>query len=96
MVVGRDEQGSLQVLRRRSEEAPVELGTVKPMEEGKPIEGEVVSLRPRRDLPFVFDVKTELPAPPRLTNGGPPQVATDSYRAGWDAIWGPPDTRRLN
>jgi hypothetical protein len=76
------------VLRRRGEDAPVEFGTVRPLKEGKPIDGEVVSLRPRKGAPLVCDVKTELAAPRRPTSDGPPQVATDSYRRGWDAIWG--------
>ena len=46
----------------------------------------------RPDLPHVFDVKTELASPnaatPRATTAGPSQVATESYRKGWDAIWG--------
>lgn len=84
------------VLRRRSEDAPVELGTVRPMKEGEPIDGEVVKLRPRKDAPFAFDVKTVLPGRKaghgerRLTSDGPAQVATDDYRRGWDKIWGKP------
>jgi hypothetical protein len=92
-VYGKDERG-LHLLRRRSEEAPVEAAVVQPLSEGRPINGEVVSLRRRQDLPFLFDVKTELAGqPPRdeapaPTTDGPPQVATDSYRRGWDAVWG--------
>ena len=65
--------------------------------EGRPITGEVVSLRPRSDAPFVFDVKTEL-EPPKSHAGaeGPSQVATDSYREGWDKIWGRKRARTLN
>ena len=63
---------------------------IQPLAEGRPITGEVMSMQPREDFPFLFDVKTELEAPagPRATNG-PAQVATNSYRSGWDAIWGP-------
>lgn len=86
-----DDEG-YHLLRRRSEDAEVELGTIRPMREGKPVNGEVVSLRPRKDVPFVYDVKTELDVSqdqgPRLTSDGPPQVATEEYRRGWDAIWG--------
>jgi hypothetical protein len=90
MIVDRTEDNEgFQILRRRNEDAPVELGTMRPLREGKPIDGEVVSLRQRRDLPFLYDVKTELPDEARRTTGeGPPQVATDQYRRGWDAIWG--------
>jgi hypothetical protein len=78
------------ILRRRNENAPVEAGLLQPLVEGRPITGELISMRQREDMPFVYDVKSELPAPapePRLA-GGPSQVATDSYRKGWDAIWG--------
>jgi hypothetical protein len=84
-----EDRRGLQVLRRRGDDDSVEVGTVRPLEEGKPIEGEVVSLKPRADVPFVFDVKTHLPAPaPRPTADGPAQVATPAYRRGWDEIWG--------
>jgi len=57
--------------------------------EGKPIEGEVVSLTQRPEAPLLFDVKSELPDPrARATEDGPAQVATDAYRKGWDAVWG--------
>ena len=90
MIVDRteDNQG-FQILRRRHQDGPVELGTMRPLREGKPIDGEVVSLRQRRDLPFLYDVKTELETEPRRgTTDGPAQVASDDYRRGWDAIWG--------
>lgn len=99
MVVGRtDDQRGLRILRRRSEESPVELGELHPLQEGKPVNGELLSLKQRRELPFLFDVKTELAdphaearasaEPPRPAADGPPQVATDEYRRGWEAIWG--------
>ena len=82
-----DKQG-FHVLRRRGEDKEVEIGTVRPLREGKEIDGEVVSFRPRKDVPFVYDVRTELPARERPTSDGPAQVATDEYRRGWEAIWG--------
>jgi hypothetical protein len=91
MIVDRTEDNEgFQILRRRGEDAPVEMGTMRPLREGKPIDGEVVSLRQRRDLPFLYDVKTELSEPEsrRATSDGPAQVATEDYRRGWDAIWG--------
>jgi hypothetical protein len=90
MIVDRTEDNEgFQILRRRSEDAPVELGTMRPLREGKPIDGEVVSLRQRRDLPFLYDVKTEMADESRrATSDGPAQVATKEYRKGWDAIWG--------
>jgi hypothetical protein len=92
VICGRDEDG-VHILRRRSEDGPIEAGVAQPLVEGRPITGEVISLQRRDDIPFVFDVKTELAGPrgeePAATGDGPAQVATDSYRRGWDAIWGP-------
>lgn len=88
-VYGQGQNGT-HILRRRSETSPVEAGVLRPLREGKPIDGEVVSLTPRRDAPLLFDVKSELPDPhpTRAPGEGPVQVASDAYRKGWDAIWG--------
>jgi hypothetical protein len=90
-VFGKDERG-LHILRRRSEDAPVEAGVMEPLAEGRPITGEVISLKQRKDTPFLFDVKTVLEAQESsnetTSDGKPARVATDSYRKGWDAIWG--------
>ena len=92
VVFGKNEDG-VHILRRRDENAPLEAGLLQPLVEGKPITGELISMRRREDMPLVYDVKSELPAPgPR--SGGPSQVATDSYRKGWDAIWGGRDRSR--
>jgi hypothetical protein len=89
VAVGKDEHG-IHILRRRSEDAAIEAGVVQPLAEGQPIRGEVISLRQRGETPLVFDVKTELadPQAQARATSGPSQVATDSYRKGWDAIWG--------
>lgn len=87
-IVGKDEHGT-HIVRRRSEEAPLEAGLLRPLREGKPIEGEVVSLTPRQDVPLLFDVKSELPDPHgRVPHDGPAQVASEAYRRGWEAIYG--------
>ncbi|HEX4403196.1 MAG TPA: hypothetical protein VH560_00095 [Polyangia bacterium] len=82
------------VLRRRAGSAAVEAATVRPLREGHNITGEVVHLEQRQEAPFLFDCETdeELSAvasaqSPRVAVG-PPQVASDEYRRGWDAIWG--------
>src|SRR5262249_46985396 len=104
LVFGKNEQG-IHILRRRDENAPIEAGLLQPLVEGRPITGELISMRRREDLPFLYDVKSELAArdadadaEPRAAGAGPSQVATDSYRKGWDAIFGPdgPDHRHLN
>ena len=87
LICGKNEDG-VHILRRRDENAPVEAGLLQPLVEGKPITGELITMRQREDMPFLYDVKSELPAPEPRTAPGPSQVATDSYRKGWDAIWG--------
>lgn len=100
-VFGKDERG-LHILRRRGEDGPIETGILQPLEEGKPISGEVISMSRRDDVPFLFDVTTQVAAPKVEATetppaGGPAQVATESYRKGWDAIWGRrPRSTQLN
>lgn len=87
--VSSDGEG-LEIIRKRGER--LEAGTVRRLEQGKPIHGEVVRLKPREQSPLLCDVEVELPAPrahaaPQLTSG-PAQVATDSYRKNWEAVYG--------
>jgi hypothetical protein len=91
MVFGPSPDGQgLSVLRRRAGSTGVEAGTLRPLQEGRAITGEVVHLEPRREAPFLFDCVTdeELSTATAAPLAGPPQVATDEYRRGWDAIWG--------
>jgi hypothetical protein len=83
------------VLRRRAGSAAIEAATVRPLREGRAITGEVVHLEQREEAPFLFDCETdeELSTVTEANRGdrhlaGPPQVASDEYRRGWDAIWG--------
>ena len=89
------------VLRARNES--LEVGTMRPLEQGRPIHGEVVRLTPREEMPYLYDAETEFvskedgSAAPEKKPGvapqaraaatGPAQVASDSYRRNWDAIW---------
>jgi hypothetical protein len=88
------------ILRARGDR--LELGAIRPLREGVPITGEVVTLRPRPSFPALCDVETHFkPAPPAqetsdaqqpapsavVQRTGPAQVATDEYRRNWDAIW---------
>ena len=90
LVFGQSEDGEeLHVLRRRAASATVEAGTLRPLREGRAITGEVLRLSQRDEAPFLFDCETdEELSTVRSQPGGPPQVATDEYRRGWDAIWG--------
>jgi hypothetical protein len=88
------------VLRAREER--LEIGVMRPLEEGRPIHGEVVKLKQRPELPNLYDAETQYAAPeanaaasdratPELaergTTAGPAQVASDTYRRNWDTIW---------
>ena len=127
--VTEDKKG-LRVLRARPE--GIELGEVRPIQEGQPLNHDLVRLQPREGTPHICDVHTEFsmselaerssggalpsanqrsdsatqpssrtepphtgsshtgsprtPAPTKLAKG-PAQVATQTYRDGWDAIW---------
>lgn len=89
-----EREGPLNVLRHRSNR--LELGRIEPLQEGKPIHGEVVQLHPRENSPL-YDVQVHMPAPAAAapaTNPGPPQIATEQYRSNWDAIYA--RTKALN
>jgi hypothetical protein len=94
--VGEAGEQAYPVLRRRGE--VVEAGVIRELECGKPIHGQVVRLERRTEHPLLFDVETMVEGP--VMNGcggaarnGPAQVATEEYRAHWDAIFGQADTK---
>lgn len=81
------------MLRRR--DGQIEAGQARPLKHGQPIQGEVVRLKPRKELPLLCDVEVELPSSlPRVertedatVRKGPARVSTERYRENWDAIW---------
>lgn len=79
-----DNKGA-RVVRIKQDE--VSMGELRTLEEGKPIVGEVVKLTPREGQPNVCDVDVVMDAP-KPTSKGPAKVATDSYRANWDRVFG--------
>jgi hypothetical protein len=97
LIHGVTEDGAgLQVLRQRQDR--LETGALRPVEQGRPIAGELVRIRPRSELPLLCDVEVMLPAArptddvaratePESSRRGPAQVATDRYRDNWDLIW---------
>lgn len=100
LIHGVSSDGAVQVIRRRGDR--LEAGALSPLREGAPIQGEVVSLRPREDCPLLCDVDVHYapaPLPPNAPakakpspgqakpRKGPAQVATDTYRDNWDSIW---------
>ncbi len=56
-----DDGKGLEVLRARDER--LEIGQVRPLEEGKPLAGDVVRLLPRPDAPYLCDVETQVRVP---------------------------------
>lgn len=95
LVSGRSSDGEgLTILRSR--QGQLEAGVVRPLTAGKPIQGEVVRLTPRKACPVVCDVETIMKSPlpadeaskaSGQARNGPPQVASDAYRKNWDAIY---------
>lgn len=83
----------------RARQGRLEAGEVRPLESGKPISGEVVSLKPRPAFPLLCDVETHVttqePGTPRKEpegdvarrRSGPAQVASDAYRENWETIY---------
>lgn len=63
LIRGVTEDGKgLEVLRARDER--LEIGQVRPLEEGKPLAGDVVRLMPRPEAPYLCDVETQVRVPP--------------------------------
>ena len=82
----------------------LEAGEVRPLKEGRPIQGsgQVVRLAPRPGIPHLYDVNVQYDAStakgnetPALPTGGPPQVATSAYRASWERTFGPGRAKTL-
>jgi hypothetical protein len=93
LIHGRTADGEgLRILRQR--EQRLEVGEIRPLKEGRAIQGEVVSLKPRAEFPLLCDVSVEVAAPTRSAppKSGPAQVATDSYRENWDTVFKRPST----
>jgi hypothetical protein len=93
-VYGRSDDG-MHVVRSRT--GRIEMGELRELEEGRPIQGEVVKLTPTKEHERLFDAETLLPAAEEHREGpGPAQVATDAYRSGWDRVFGEKKRRDLN
>lgn len=91
LLVGGQVPGSdaYRVLRARQER--LEVGELRQLKEGKPIDGDVVKLKPRPEHERLFEVET-LASSEELRqaagHSGPPQVATDQYRENWSRVFG--------
>ena len=61
LIHGVTEDGAgLQVLRQRQDR--LEAGALRPVQQGRPIVGELVRVRPRSEFPLLCDVEVMLPA----------------------------------
>ena len=88
-----NEGEGLRVIRKR--EDAIEVGEIRAVQEGRPLQGELVKLKPRKEHDRLFDVEVVMSreeiegkgkAPRALA--GPAQVATDAYRDNWEQIFG--------
>ena len=82
------------IIRKRAD--VIEVGEIRPVQEGKPLTGEMIKLTPRQEHEQIFDVEVLVSREEALGGGalghaGPAQVATRAYRSNWDAIFGAPD-----
>ncbi|MEM9188584.1 MAG: hypothetical protein AAGF12_05385 [Myxococcota bacterium] len=98
LVVGKSEAG-YQVLRQRKDR--MEAGEVRPLEEGKPVTGDVLELKNRPEHPNLFDVDVKYRHPtgqgPSDSPTRPAQVASKTYRKGWDRVFrNPRPAKQLN
>ena len=98
---------TMAVLRARDDR--VEAGVLRTVKAGQPLSGEVLKLTPRPEFPLLCDVEVQVPAGMINASGGteakakaessrgrPAQVATDTYRENWDAIWRKPKKSLAN
>jgi hypothetical protein len=96
LIHGVSPNGAVHIIRKRGDR--LEAGALTPLREGAPIQGEVVSIRPRASCPVLCDVEVHYAppppsaaatsaAPPSLGHKGPARVASDQYRDNWDSIW---------
>lgn len=81
-----DQAGGLAYVRHR--DGGLEVGNARLLRDGQPMapSEELVALTPKEGSPW-FDVDVGV-ATGAHHRSGPAQVATASYRSGWDVLWG--------
>ncbi len=80
---------AVRVIRKREE--TLELGELRAVEEGRPLSGDLVRLSPRAEHDRLFDVEVLVSREETSSlaaRSGPPQIATETYRKNWEAIFG--------
>lgn len=81
-----DDGKGVRVLRVKGE--TLETGELRPLEDGKPVRSEIVTLAPRPGEPNLYDVKESIRPTAAPARKGPPRVSGARYREGWDRIFG--------
>ncbi len=70
----------------------IEEAVLRQVEEGVPLTGDLVRLHPHGSSPLLAELEIVMHHPDRPRSGrsheGPPMVASEAYRRGWDAIFG--------
>ncbi|MCB9555322.1 MAG: hypothetical protein H6707_04410 [Deltaproteobacteria bacterium] len=93
LVHGRTSDGEgLRALRAR--EGKLELAELRHVKEGQPINDlDVISLKPRPEMPLLCDVEVIHEGARRSDHAGPARVSSAAYRRNWDAIFGAEEER---
>jgi hypothetical protein len=75
----------------RAHAGELQTGEVRPLAEGRSLCGqELVRMRPRSELPMLFDVEVIHPAERAGRDTvGPAQVASEQYRRNWEDTFAP-------
>lgn len=81
---GAEDGSSLNVIRKRGDE--IAFGQLQRAEEGKPLNGELLQLKPYDESGRLFEVETLYA--PRTSGGGPAQVTTPEFRENFRSIFG--------
>ena len=85
----------VRVLRAR--EGRIEAGEIRAVESGRPLQGDIVRLKPREKTPQICDVEVQYAhtsaesttaAGDTKSHVGPAKVASAAYRTSWDRIFG--------
>lgn len=70
----------------------IEEAVLRVVEEGTPLNGDLVRLHPHGGSPLLAELEVVMRHPDRPRGGraheGPPMVASEAYRRGWDSIFG--------
>lgn len=88
-IVGQTPGGDTLALRCNRGEK--ELLTLRRAREGAHVSQELIALEAHGDT-GEYDLKS-IYRPASADGGGPPKVASNAYRAGWDAVFGTKDAR---